>query len=78
MKQLSAAAVERAMKLQELMLGRWPSGSLGSGSGDPGHQLTADTALEDTFQAGRLMKEYFDHRRTKKRMHKGQNQSGRW
>lgn len=34
--------------------GHGQANHLVSGSGDPGHQLPADAALEDTLQAGRL------------------------
>jgi len=57
MKQLSAAAVERAMKLQDSHIaGDGQVGHLVSGGGDLRQQLPVDEALEDAFQVERLAK----------------------
>jgi DNA-binding GntR family transcriptional regulator len=51
MKQLSAAAVERAMKLQDVMLrGNGQTDHVVSGSRDPRHQLPAEIDMERYFK----------------------------
>jgi predicted transcriptional regulator len=48
MKQMSQAAVERAMKLQDVMLRAMAKRiNVVSGGRDPGDQLPADATLED-------------------------------
>ena len=63
MKQITPAAVERALKLQDVMLReRWPTDYLVSGGRDTEAQRAADAALADRFKHEGY-KGLFDRRR---------------